>query len=479
MKRGEEVTLLLEDFASEGKSVARLEGLVFFVEGGVPGDRVRAEVRKVKKQHAEAELRSVLDPSPLRTEPRCRHFGLCGGCRWQHVAYPHQLAFKAQQVRDALERIGGFRGVEVHPALGSPDSYYYRNKMEFSFGERWLTEEEMAAGGADRFGLGLHRARRFDRVLDIRECHLQRDPASALLNEVRDFCRERSLEVFSTRTQRGYLRHLVIRASRNTPDLMVNLVTSAHDPPVLGALVQRLVGKFPELSTVVNNVTTRKSQVALGEEERVYYGSGFITERLGARTYRISANSFFQTNTLQAERLYDRVREMARPHAGDLLYDLYAGTGTIALHLAGDVREVVGVESSEAAVEDARGNARMNGVENCRFAAGDLKEWLSGPGPRTAGPPDVVIVDPPRSGMHPKAAGMLAALGARRIVYVSCNPATQARDLKIICGGGEYAVAEVQPVDMFPHTFHIESVAALERRTAALTLRPAPDILKQ
>ena len=471
MKRGEEVQLRLERFAFEGKTVARVDGLVAFVSGGVAGDEVRARVTKVKKQFVEAETLEVLKPSSKRTEPRCKHFGTCGGCKWQHVDYQAQLDFKRQHVIDALERIGGFKGVAVKPTLASPDIYHYRNKMEFSFGQRWLSREELQAkenGGTfneqELFALGLHIPKRFDRVLDLDECWLQSETSYKIVNAVRRFCHEHSLPIYSTDTHTGFLRNLVIREGKRTGDLMANLVTSEERPEIMVALRDRLLGEFPGITTVINNITDRKSQVAIGDTETVYHGPGYITERIGKRTYNISANSFFQTNTSQAENLYEAARRMARLKPSDIVFDLYSGTGTIALHIADDVAQVVGIESVPSATEDAERNAKLNGVDNCRFILGDLKDTLIQGTTlfENQQRPNVVITDPPRVGMHEKVIDELQRLSPERIVYVSCNPATQARDLKLLYESGNYEIAEVLPVDMFPHTYHVESVVMLQ-----------------
>jgi 23S rRNA (uracil1939-C5)-methyltransferase len=475
MKRGEELELTVESAAFEGKSVARVEGLVVFVRGAVPGDRVRVKVTSAKKSFAEADVVAILAPSALRVPPRCRYFGTCGGCTWQQVDYAAQLEFKRQHVIDALERIGGFRGVTVRPTLGSERIYGYRNKMEFSFGDRWLPaetwdqiREQSTESSGDRFALGLHLRDRFNKILDLEECWLPSDETARIVNVTRRFCLEHQLTAYSTWTHTGYLRNLVVRRSERSGEIMVNIVTSDERPDVVRGLWERLSGEIPGITTLVNNITQRKSQVALGEREIVVYGPGTITERIGKRTYRISANSFFQTNTAQAEKLYDTVRALARFTQDDLVFDLYSGTGTIALHIADDVRSVVGIESVAPAVEDARQNASINGVDNCAFLLGDLKDTLMREREELArfGAPDVVIVDPPRSGMHGAVIDQLRALTPRRIVYVSCNPATQARDLKLLCDQHLFRLEDVQPVDMFPHTFHIESVASLSRADA-------------
>jgi 23S rRNA (uracil1939-C5)-methyltransferase len=471
MKRGDELELRVERYGAEGKGIARVEGFVVFVRGGVPGDSVRARLGKVSKNFAEADVVNVVEPSPHRTTPRCIHFGTCGGCVWQHLAYPAQMEFKRQQVVDALERIGGFSGVRIEPTLGAADAFYYRNKMEFSFGVRWLTREEMdAAGGGvengqpmQRFALGLHIPQRFDRVLDVRECFLQSEQSAAIVNAVRQFALAKELTIYSTVTHTGYLRNLVIREGRHTGDRMVNLVTSEERPALMQEFTDMVRDRFPSITTVVNNITTRKSQVAIGDREIVLFGPGFIRELIGSHQYRISANSFFQTNTLQAERLYDVVCTMADLRQDDTLFDLYSGTGTIALHAADRVATVVGIESVPAAVDDARRNAEEQGVTNCTFLLGDLKEkiindveWLE-----RVGAPSVVIVDPPRAGMHPKVVDRIRELHPERIVYVSCNPATQARDLQALCAEGAFTIEKVQPVDMFPHTMHVENVVRL------------------
>jgi 23S rRNA (uracil1939-C5)-methyltransferase len=468
MKPGDELTLTLDDFAFEGKSVARLNGLVIFVTGAVPGDVARVRLTRIKKNFHEAEVLEIIAPSTLRIGPRCRHFGVCGGCKWQHVRYDAQLTFKRQHVIDALERIGGFRGIVVNPTLGCDDPYFYRNKMEFSFGQRWLSREELAVQKESgtktaSFALGLHVPQWFDRIVDLDECWLQSELSFRIVNGVRRFALEEGLSVYSTFAHEGFLRNLVIRQSKRTGDVMVNIVTFDSRPAIMTALTHRLVMDFPEITTVCNNITDRKSLVAIGDEERVYHGQGYITERIGERTYKISANSFFQTNTSQAERLYNTARNMAQFTPADVVFDLYSGTGTIALHIADLVRWVVCVESVSAAVEDAHRNAADNGVENCRFLLGDLRDILLTQKQVLGefGKPNVMIIDPPRAGMHADVVRSVMEISPQRIIYISCNPTTQARDLKMLAE--QYRVGDVQPVDMFPHTYHIENVVALSR----------------
>ncbi len=495
--RGDILELTIESSGFEGTSIARHQGIVVFVDGAVAGDVVRARVVRTKKKHVEARVLEVVTPSALRTEPKCKHFGTCGGCKWQHVKYSSQLEFKRQHVVDALERIGGFKGVEVLPTLPSTEEYYYRNKLEFSFGtDRWLTHAENDARTAERidaeqsagvpgddagsasasasrsastakkddFVVGFHAPQRYDKIIDIEECHLQSTLSVDILRAVRAFGIENGIAAYSSETQTGYFRNLVIREGKRTGDVMVNVVTYEDDPAVMRRLTDMLVAAFPRITTVLNNVTSRKSQVATGETEKVYFGTGVITEKLGTHTFEISANSFFQTNSLQAERLYTVARDFGALAADDVVYDLYCGTGSISLFIADAVKQVVGIELVESSIANANMNAAFNNITNCEFITGDLKDLLTKDTAwrERCAHPDVLIIDPPRSGMHPKAVAELGHMKIPRIVYVSCNPATLARDLQMLVPYG-YEIEQVQPVDMFPHTYHIECVAKLKR----------------
>jgi len=468
MKRDDVAVVRIADFAAGGKSIARVDGLVVFVPGAVPGDTARVRVRKVKSNFVETEVIELLQKSELRMAPRCSHFGTCGGCKWQQATYAAQLDFKRRQVIDALERIGGFRDLVVRDVIGSGEQYFYRNKMEFSFGPKWVEREKFRGARTENghsLALGLHPAALFSKVLDLTECFLQSPLSNRILDVVRRIAIDQGLTFYSTVTHTGFLRNLVIRDGKRTGDVMVNLVTSEDRPEFMRSFTETLLAACPEISTVLNNITTRKSQVAVGEYERVYHGPGYITEKLGDRVFHVSANSFFQTNTAQAERLYEAAVRMADLNTDDVVYDLYTGTGTIALFLADRVRTVIGVESVEASVLDARRNADLNHVSNCFFETGDLKEKLTHDQGWMArhGLPSVIILDPPRSGTHGKVIQRMLEIAPDRIVYVSCNPATQARDLKLLCEDGSYTIREVQPVDMFPHTEHIECVVGLRR----------------
>jgi 23S rRNA (uracil1939-C5)-methyltransferase len=465
MKKGDEITLQMEGLSGEGKSIARFEGMVVFVQNAVPGDTVQAVITRIKRNFCEAKALQVVIPSKDRTNPRCKHFGVCGGCKWQNFSYSAQLIEKRKLVADAFERIGGFENPNIQDVIGCGNSYFYRNKMEFTFSRsRWLTVEEMNTPSAPDEGiaLGLHVPRRYDKVLDLQECWLQSELSTEILQTVRLIARQLKLTVYSTETHDGYLRHLAIRQSKHTPELMVNLVTTDDAPQPMSIIANELIEKFPQITTVVNNITARKSMVAFGDAERVYHGPGYITERIGSYTFRISANSFFQTNTLQTEVLYSTAKQLANLQKSDVVYDLYSGTGSIAIFLSDAVERVIGIELIESSVNDAQRNAELNGISNCYFLQGDLKDRLTKEGewinehPRAT----VIFIDPPRSGMHPKVVSQIVKLAPEKIIYISCNPSTQARDAKMLASAG-YVLKIVQPVDMFPHTDHVEAVAVL------------------
>jgi len=442
-----------------------MDGYVVFVAGAVPGDKVTARVFRKRKKFAEAVLLEVLEPSPLRTDHRCKYFGTCGGCKWQHVSYDAQLEAKTQSVKEAFEHHGGFESVLVRPTIAAVDIYYYRNKMEFSFSaNRWLTPEEIASKKEfdTSFALGLHVPGNFAKVVDLTECHLQSELSARLVNAVREFVLEREWTPWHTRRHTGYLRHLVIRQAALTDEFMVNLVTSHFDPEKMTLFETFLKADFPEVSTLVNTINSTVAQTAFGEESHVIYGSGVVHDRIGDNTFEIASNAFFQTNTKQAEALYRVAAEFAELQPDDLLYDLYSGAGTISLYMAPKVKHVVGVELIEEAVQNARQNAKANGIENVTFVTGDMMRLFNESFISKYGRPDVLLVDPPRAGMHPKVVKQIELLAPERFVYVSCNPMTQAHDLAMLTD--IYEVEYIQPVDLFPHTHHIESVAKLRKK---------------
>ena len=467
VQRGDLVDLDIEKFADKGKSLARVDGYVVFVEGAVPGDRVKAYVHRAKSNYAEAKLDTLLEPSDLRVEPRCRYAEACGGCTWQHVDYEAQLEAKRQSVAEALEHQTDFADVEVRPPLGSPKQFFYRNKMDFDFSaDRWLTSEEIDSGKDfdTDFALGLHVPGDFHKVLDLQECHLHSELSVRLVNGIRDFVKGQGWAPWDIRDQEGFLRHLVLRTGEHTGDCMVNLVTYGAPMERIAAVADFLQNDFPEVTTFIHTNHTGKSQNPEGDEQ-VVFGPGVIYDEIGDYRFEISPGAFFQPNTLQAERLYEVARDFADLRPTDRLYDLYCGAGTISLFMSEYVDEVVGAELVEDAVANARTNAEMNGVDNCTFVSGDLKELFTDDFVDTHGRPDVLIVDPPRAGMHKDVVAQIAELAPERFVYVSCNPQTQVRDLERL--RDTYRIDAVQPVDMFPHTPHVENVVSLRARTVA------------
>jgi 23S rRNA (uracil1939-C5)-methyltransferase len=447
-RRGDTIELAVDDLAFGGDGVGRADGYVMFVRGGLPGDRLRVRVTEARGRYGRATIESVVTPSPDRVEAPCPYFGHCGGCRLQHLAYPAQLAFKARQVHECLTRLGGLPPFELRPIVAAPEPYGYRNKMEFTIAEPGPV-------------LGLHAAERYDVVLDIERCLLQSDTMNALLDEFRREVRSRGLSVWDPQSERGLLRFLTVREGRGTGQAMVNIVASAPDIEALAPVAERLRARVPATIGVLLNVNDRKASVAVGSEEHLLLGRDHLTELLDGVAFQVSANSFFQTNTVQAERLFAIVAEACALDGRDTVLDLYSGTGAISLLLARRAARVYGIEVSAAAVGDAIRNAQANGIDNCTFMTGEVRHVLPGltsEGVRAS----VVVADPPRAGFHPKALAALGTLAPARIVYVSCNPATLARDVGDLARRG-YRLEWVQPVDMFPQTPHIEAVARLSR----------------
>lgn len=467
IKKGAIVTLDIEKFADRGKSLCRRDGYVIFVPGAVPGDTVKARIYKRRKKFAEAAILDVITPSPMRTAPRCRYAFSCGGCKWQHVEYQAQLDAKTQSVREAFEHEGGFDNIDVRPTIGADDVYYYRNKMEFSFSAmRWLTPEEIASGKSfdTSYALGLHAPGNFAKVLDLEECHLQSERSARIVNGIRRFTKEQGWTPWHVRKQQGYLKHLVIREAAHTDDLMINLVTDHWSEERMALFSAFLKDTFPEVTTLVNTINSGVAQTAFGEEMHTVFGPGTIRDRIGDATFEVASNAFFQTNTKQAHVLYEAVRDAANFSPTDLVYDLYAGAGTISIHVAPHVKHVVGVELIEEAVQNARQNALANNIENVTFETGDMLALFNPTFTARHGKPDVLIVDPPRAGLHSKVVAQIAELAPSTFIYVSCNPLSQARDLALLRDA--YDIHYVQPVDLFPHTHHVESVAQLTLKRA-------------
>jgi 23S rRNA (uracil1939-C5)-methyltransferase len=473
-KRGDVLVLAIDDLAFGGEGVGRADGYVVFVPGGVPGDRLRVRLEQARARYGRGVIESLEEASAQRTSPPCPYFGRCGGCRLQHVAYPAQLEFKAKQVADVLQRVGDLRGFELRPIIGAPDLYGYRNKMEFTVARasqqttprsgseaRAATPEAGEGRARERVIVGLHEADRYDSVLDVDRCLLQSEAMNALLDEARRFFVDHELSAYDQDSGEGLLRFLMLREGRRTGEAMTNIVTAAPAVSELAPLAERLRSRVPGTSSVVMNVNPKKASVAVGVEEHLLAGRDHIREQIGGLGFQISANSFFQTNTVQAERLFGMVLEATELGGGETVVDLYSGTGAISLLLAQRCRWVYGVEVAQAAVDDAALNAAANGVTNCTFLAGEVRFVLPSLIARGVSA-EVVVADPPRAGFHPKALHALVRLAPSRIVYVSCNPSTLARDVADLVRGG-YGLRWVQPVDMFPHTPHIEAVARLDR----------------
>ncbi len=453
-KRGDVLSLTIDALAFGGEGIGRVNGYVVFVRGGLPGDRLRVRLTQARPRYGRGVIEAVEVPSPDRVEAPCPYFGRCGGCRLQHLAYPAQLAFKAKQVAECLARIGGL-DVPVRPIIGAPEIFGYRNKMEFTLSRQSAEERD---GG---LVVGLHEADRYDVVVDIERCLLQSETMNRLLAEARSFFREQGLSVYDQESGEGLLRFLMLREGKRTGEAMVNVVTSVPQLSDFVPLADRLRRRVPQTTSVILNVNPKKASVAVGVEEHLLAGRGHIREAIGGLAFQISANSFFQTNTLQAERLFALVEESAALTGSETVVDLYSGTGAISLLLARRCRWVYGIEVAQAAVDDAVRNAKANGIANCTFLVGEVRyalPQLISQGVRA----EVVVADPPRAGFHPRGLQALLTLAPARIIYVSCNPSTMARDLAEFRRGG-YRTDWVQPIDMFPHTPHIEAVARLER----------------
>ena len=480
VKKGEIVELEIEKYAFEGRGVAKVDKgsivpesidesknkYVVFVDGSYPGDVVKASLTKIKKSYAKASIEEIIKPSELRINARCKFFGTCGGCKQQDLDYTTQTKFKQQQIEEIFEKMSGFKDFIIEEIIPSEKVFFYRNKMEFSFAEkRWLTNEEIISEKEIEkdFALGLHIPRVFDKVLDIDECFLQSEESNKILNFSRNFFKERNVSIYSTKTHEGFLRNLVVKQSRHSDDLMVNLVTSSENGELLQNYKEMLLSEIPQITTIVNNINLKKASVATGDYEKVLYGSGFIYDVIGKYKFRISANSFFQTNTLQAEKLYQTALNFAEMNGDEIVYDLYSGAGTISIFISNYCKEVYAFESVESAISDAEENAKLNNINNVHFITSDLyKSFLPFVEEKKLSKPHLIILDPPRNGMHKNAVNDVINLKPKKIVYISCKPTTQVRDIKLFTEAG-YKLIKIKPVDMFPHTYHIENVALLIR----------------
>lgn len=461
----EKVTIT--DVAAEGKAVAKVNELVIFVPYVVPGDVVDLQVKRKKNHYAEAVAVKFHEKSPLRTEPFCSHFGVCGGCKWQCLSYEEQLKYKQKQVFDNLTRIGKVELPEFRPILGSEKTRFYRNKLEFTFSnKRWLTEEEVKQDVKyDQMNaVGFHIPGAFDKVLAIDKCWLQDDISNQIRNAVRDYAYAHNFPFFDLRTQEGLLRNIMIRTS-STGELMVVLqckVTDDEGRRKMEEILQFMADSFPQITSLMYVINNKCNDTIGDLDVEVFKGNDHIFEEMEGLRFKVGPKSFYQTNSEQAYNLYKVAREFAGLTGNELVYDLYTGTGTIANFVARQARKVVGIEYVPEAIEDAKVNSALNGIDNTLFYAGDMKDILTNDFIAEHGRPDVIITDPPRAGMHNDVIDVILAAEPKRIVYVSCNPATQARDLQLL--DSKYKVTAVQPVDMFPHTHHVENVVQLERR---------------
>ena len=455
--RGSEIELVIESLAYGGMGLARKHNFVIFVKYAIPGQKVIARIYKKRKGYAEAHVLKVLSESPDATNASCGHYWICS--KLQNLSYKRQIDEKVSQVEDAFRRIGGLSNFTLEKVREAESIYHYRNKMEFTFSpNRWVLDSEPE--GVDRsFALGLHIPGRFDKILDINNCYIQPEIGNRILSVTRDVClSNRELRPYDPKSHIGFLRFLMLRYGMNTQDLMVNIVTAYHDIDKLTPLTDALLKEFPEITSLVNNVNTRKADVAFGESETLLYGEPSIKEKLGDLTFEISANSFFQTNTGQGEILYQEIKDATNLKGNEVLYDLYCGTGTIGLYLSKKAKKVFGFEVIRSALDDAEKNAVRNNISNIVFVKANLDTFFkSGQLPKRVPKPDVIVVDPPRAGMHEDMTNYLPKLSAKKIIYVSCNPTTQARDAKILNAYG-YRIISSTMVDMFPHTPHIETV---------------------
>jgi 23S rRNA (uracil1939-C5)-methyltransferase len=473
MRKGDIIeNIEVETMAAEGKCVGHVNGQVIFLQGCAPGDVVDAQLTKIKSAFLEATVTNIKSFSPNRTQPFCIHFGLCGGCSWQHIQYQTQLQYKQQQVVDNLERLGGLTLPSVTPIFPSDKTRFYRNKLDYTFSvQRWLTRDELAQSLSaeerhDDPALGYHMPRKYDRVFDVLECHLQGDPSNAIRLATRDEAVKNKIPFFDLRKQVGFLRTLTIRTA-NTGETMVILQVTYDKMEWIEKILTRLEKDFPQITSFQFVINGKKNDTFSDLTIQTWKGNSYITERMpkpdgtGVLEFRVGPKSFYQTNSDQAYQLYRLAWELAKIQPHELVYDLYTGTGTIANFVAGNAKKVVGLEYVADAIADAKVNSKINNISNTDFYSGDMKDLLTDSFLSKHGKPDVIITDPPRAGMHEDVSKMILKAAPERIVYVSCNAATQARDLQILTQ--HYTIEAVQPVDMFPHTMHVENIVSLRR----------------
>ncbi len=457
---GNEIIVDIIDTSHDGRGVAKYNDEVIFVDSSVQGDKVIVVIKKAKRKFAEASVKEIISPSKFRIDSPCEHFGTCNGCKFQHTAYTHQLQIKRKIVEDAFRKIGGFENFSVQEVISSSNEYHYRNKIEFSFSQnKWMTNLDENKP-KENFSLGFHKPGFIDKVIDINICHLQPVIGNNILNFTREFFKQRGISIYNTRTNEGFLRFLVIRFSFSTNEVMINLVTHNHDEKLMNEFTDELKRKIPAVTSFINSISARRAQVAVGEESRLIFGKDFITEQIGDYKFKVNVNSFFQTNSLQCKILYDKIIELAEFTTDEDVLDLYCGCGSISIYISKYVNSVHGVEVIEDSIKGAYENAELNKISNCTFEASDVKQYLQSLLLTHDSRLSTVILDPPRSGIHPKIPEYLLQLSPKKIIYVSCNPSTQARDIALL--KEKYEIAAVQPVEMFPQTHHIENIVRLD-----------------
>lgn len=455
----------ITDIGAEGNAIGRIDNQVVFVPMLIPGDLVDIRIKKKRKKYIEGTVVRFHEYSPDRIEPRCVHFGICGGCKWQHLPYDKQLLFKEKQVKDNLVRIGKIDIPESDPILGSPETYFYRNKLEYTFSDRrWLTREEMISDN-NRFyedALGFHIPGLFDKVLDIRECYLQPEPSNAIRDAVRRYAHRKSLSFFNHRQQSGFLRNLIIR-NTSTGKVMVLVIFYLDEKERISGLLDFLASEFPQICSIFYIINTKRNDSLADQVPVLYKGEDHLLEEIEGFKFRIGPKSFYQTNTKQSLRLYKVAKKFASLTGAEIVYDLYTGTGTIANFIADSAKKVIGIEYIDEAVKDAAINSGINNIKNTKFFTGDIRSLLDDQFITENGKPDVIITDPPRAGMHEDVVNQIINASPGKVIYISCNPSTQSRDINLM--SEYYRVTRFQPVDMFPHTHHVENVILLEKKT--------------
>ena len=457
-------SVTITDIGAEGKAIARVDDIVIFTTHVIPGDVVDLQVTKKRKNYYEAIVTKLVKESPDRVKAFCQHFGKCGGCKWQYLPYEKQLFYKQKQVSDQLTRIGHLVLPEISPILGSKKDKFYRNKLEFSFSnKRWLSDEEIKSEKeniSDANVLGFHVPMWFDKIIDIEKCWLQPEPSNSIRNFIREYALKNELDFFDIRQHKGFLRNLIIRTASTGENMMI-LSFFKEDKEKREALLEAIVKKFPELNSVLYVINQKPNDTLTDQDIKIYKGTDYIFEEMEGLKFKIGPRSFYQTNSDQAYELYKVARNFAGLTGKETVYDLYTGTGTIANFVAGNAKKVIGIEYVPEAIENAKENSEINHLENTKFFAGDMKDVLNESFLKKHGHPDVVITDPPRAGMHEDVVNTLLKAAPEKIVYISCNPATQARDLGLM--SAYYKIRKIQPVDMFPHTHHVENVVLLDK----------------